>query len=108
MTWSRAIRLCLALASVFAVVVAARAASRGGTTQAPQSCRQGNAVLHFSVDGEPHEALVHPPRGASRRLPLVLAFHGARYGARFASRYYRLTPLADRARFVVIYPQASH
>jgi polyhydroxybutyrate depolymerase len=108
MTWSRAIRLCLALASVFAVVVAARAASRGGTTQAPQSCRQGNAVLHFSVDGEPHEALVDIPRGASRRLPLVLAFHGARYGARFASRYYRLTPLADRAHFVVIYPQASH
>lgn len=65
-------------------------------------------MVRFSVDGERHEALLHVPRGAHGRLPLLLAFHGAGYGARFVSTYYGLNPVADRKHFVVLYPQASH
>jgi polyhydroxybutyrate depolymerase len=41
-------------------------------------------------------------------VPLVVAFHGARYGARFVSIYYGLSRVADSEHFAVLYPQASH
>jgi polyhydroxybutyrate depolymerase len=75
---------------------------------ASQDCRPGDRVLRFMADGEAHEAFLHIPRGARGPLPLVLAFHGAVYGARFVSTYYGLTRMADSAHFAVIYPQASH
>jgi len=65
-------------------------------------------MLRFAAAGQAHEALLHIPRGARGRLPLMLAFHGARYGARFVAAYYGLSRLADRRRFAVLYPQASH
>jgi polyhydroxybutyrate depolymerase len=123
----------LALALLFGGVVAARGGvlavrgsstgtgtSPGGTT-APSTgtsttpaatdglCRPGNQWVRFSADGETHSALLHVPRGVSGRVPLVLAFHGARYGAQFVSIYYNLSRLADQGRnFAVLYPQASH
>jgi polyhydroxybutyrate depolymerase len=81
------------------------------TTPAPTDplCRAGDQWLHFSADGETHSALLHVPRGARGPLPLVLAFHGARYGAQFVSIYYNLSRLSDQGRnFAVLYPQASH
>jgi polyhydroxybutyrate depolymerase len=81
-------------------------------SQAPdrpaQRCSAGDRTLRFTADGEAHEALLHVPRGATGRLPLVVAFHGARYGASFVSVYYGLSRLADRAGFAVLYPEASH
>jgi polyhydroxybutyrate depolymerase len=65
-------------------------------------------MVRFSVNGKQREALLHVPRGARARLPLLLAFHGAHYGARFVSTYYGLNPVADREHFAVLYPQASH
>ena len=65
-------------------------------------------MVRFYVNGKKHEALLHVPRGARGRLPLLLAFHGAQYGARFVSVYYGLGPVADREHFAVLYPQASH
>jgi polyhydroxybutyrate depolymerase len=65
-------------------------------------------MIRLSVDGEPHEALLHIPPGVRGRIPLLLAFHGAQYGAHFVERYYGFTPVADRGHFAVLYPQASH
>jgi polyhydroxybutyrate depolymerase len=65
-------------------------------------------MVRFSVHGKQHEALLHVPPGAHGQLPLVLAFHGAQYGARFVSAYYGFTPVANREHFAVLYPQASH
>jgi polyhydroxybutyrate depolymerase len=64
--------------------------------------------LTVTADGESHQTLLHVPRGAHGHLPLVLAFHGARYGARFVAAYYGLSRLADSQHFAVAYPQASH
>jgi polyhydroxybutyrate depolymerase len=93
-------------ASLVALVVA-----RPDSSSAPSStvaCRPGDRMLKFTVEGEQHEALMHLPRGAGGRLPLVLAFHGAYSTARDTSVYYGLSRLADQRRFAVLYPQASH
>jgi polyhydroxybutyrate depolymerase len=65
-------------------------------------------MMHFTVDGEAHKALLYTPRGARGPMPLLLAFHGAQYGARFVERYYGLNPVADKHHFAILYPQASH
>jgi polyhydroxybutyrate depolymerase len=101
--------------AVFVALLAAApapAASPSGGAPSPSAtspvCAAGDRTVHFSADGEAHVALLHMPRGATGKLPLVLAFHGARYGARFVSAYYGFRPVADRMRFAVLYPQASH
>jgi polyhydroxybutyrate depolymerase len=104
---SSAIVLGLAILAAAAAALGVRAASTGHAAS-PPLCRPGDRMLHLHVDGEQHQALLHIPRGARGRLPLVLAFHGARYGARFVSAYYGLSRVADRDHFAVLYPQASH
>jgi polyhydroxybutyrate depolymerase len=101
------IRLVIALAAVLAVVVVARSASSTAPASVV-SCNPGDRTLSVSVDGDSHKALLHVPRGARGRLPLVLAFHGAYDDARFTSVYFGLSRLADRKHFAVLYPQASH
>jgi polyhydroxybutyrate depolymerase len=99
--------LGIACAAILAAVVVAST----GSSSAPASsgaCRPGDRMLSFSVDGVSHEALLHVPRGATEKTPLVVAFHGAYDDARGTSVYYGLSKLADREHFTVIYPQASH
>jgi polyhydroxybutyrate depolymerase len=104
---------------IAAAAVAAAATSGGSTSRAAPAapaataatspaCRPGDRMLRLSVDGEAHEALLHIPRGAHGRIPVLIAFHGAQYGARFVARYYGLTPVSNREHFAVLYPQASH
>jgi polyhydroxybutyrate depolymerase len=100
------IPLVIALVAVLAVVVA-----RSASSTAPASvvtCHPGDRTLRVSVDGDSHKALMHIPRGARGRLPLVVAFHGAYDDAEFTSVYFGLSKLADRKHFAVLYPQASH
>jgi polyhydroxybutyrate depolymerase len=104
-------RAPLILLGVTAAVIAAVVVASTGSGSAPASsaaCRPGDRMLKFSVGDQAHEALLHVPRGARRRLPLVVAFHGAYDDARGTSVYYGLSRLADRERFAVVYPQASH
>jgi polyhydroxybutyrate depolymerase len=103
------------LAVAFAVAVASAATLAGASggegvprASAPQTCAPGNHTLRFSADGKSHQALLHVPPSRRGRLPLVVAFHGARYGARFVSAYYGLSRVADAEGFAVLYPQASH
>jgi polyhydroxybutyrate depolymerase len=97
-------------AAAVAAIAARGPATSHATSTATSSplCRAGDRMVRFSVDGEQHEALLHIPRDADGQLPLVLAFHGAQYGARFVSVYYGLEPVSDREHFAVLYPQASH
>jgi polyhydroxybutyrate depolymerase len=103
------IRLGIALGAVLAVavVVVARTSSSSVSASAP-TCRPGDRMVRFSVDGASHQALMHVPAGARGRLPLVVAFHGAYDEPRGTSIYYGLSKLADREHFAVLYPQASH
>jgi polyhydroxybutyrate depolymerase len=102
------ILLGIALAAALVVVVVADTGSSSAPASSASTCRQGDRMLRFSVGGTSHEALLHIPRGAEGRLPLVVAFHGAYDDARFTSVYYGLSQLADREHFAVLYPQASH
>jgi polyhydroxybutyrate depolymerase len=100
------ILLGTALVAALAVVVVAD--TRSSSPTSASTCRPGDRVVRFSVDGQSHEALLHVPRGAKGQLPLVLAFHGAYANARSTSVSYGLSRLADDEQFAVLYPQASH
>jgi polyhydroxybutyrate depolymerase len=107
MAW---IRLVLPAAAALIALLTPSIGVKAG--QAPvrpaQRCSAGDHTVRFTAGGEAHEALLHVPPGTTRPLPLVVAFHGARYGARFVAVYYGLSRLADRERFAVLYPEASH
>jgi polyhydroxybutyrate depolymerase len=89
-------------------IAARSAAAHSVAHPANHTCAPGEHTLRFTADGESHEALLHVPPSAHGRLPVVVAFHGAHYGARFVSIYYGLSPVADKQKFAVLYPQASH
>jgi polyhydroxybutyrate depolymerase len=106
------VRLAIALAAVAAAAVAAIAPASGGDAVrravVDHRCAPGEHTLHFTIDGKSHQALLHVPPSPRGPLPLVVAFHGAHYGASFVSVYYGLSPVADAQGFAVLYPQASH
>jgi polyhydroxybutyrate depolymerase len=105
------VRLAIAFA-VAAAAAATLAGASGGDAVVPRAaahtCAPGEHTLRFSIDGKSHQALLHVPPSPRGRVPLVVAFHGARYGARFVSLYYGLSRVADAEGFAVLYPQASH
>lgn len=103
----RFILLGIAIAAVLAAV-AVTSTESSSAPAATGTCRPGDRMLRFSVNGESREALLHVPRGATAPVPLVVAFHGAYDDARGTSAYYGLSKLADSEHFVVLYPQASH
>jgi polyhydroxybutyrate depolymerase len=106
-----ALSLAAALGAAFTIAACARAGANQephAAARPPAACSPGDHVLNFTADGNSHQALLHVPRGAPGRLPVVLAFHGARYGARFVAAYYGLSRVADKQRFIVAHPQASH
>jgi polyhydroxybutyrate depolymerase len=110
-----AVALAVAAASAAVMIAAAsggdgvpRAAAHTAAQTADHTCAAGDHTLHFTIDGQAHQALLHVPPSRAGRLPLVVAFHGAQYGARFVSVYYGLSPVADAQGFAVLYPQASH
>lgn len=57
-------------------------------------------------DGEARRYRVHvPPRGCAGPCPVVVALHGGGGSAAGAQRAYALDPVADRERFIVVYPE---
>lgn len=103
------------LAAVLGAAITVAACAHAGASDRPRAgahptgaCSPGDHVLNFTADGRNHRALLHVPHAAAGRLPVVLAFHGARYGPRFVAAYYGLSRVADEERFAVLYPQASH
>jgi polyhydroxybutyrate depolymerase len=82
------------------------------TAQGPTACGAASRPLRFfepvTVDGVQRSALVDvPAHAAGARLPLVLAFHGAGATGPFMEAYSGLTALANRDRFIAVYPTAN-
>jgi polyhydroxybutyrate depolymerase len=69
-------------------------------------------VVHLTVDGHGRTYRLHSPpplakpSATAAKMPLVVVLHGAGATAGEVERRYHWDPLADRARFVVAYPQA--
>jgi polyhydroxybutyrate depolymerase len=74
-----------------------------------RTLRAGDSVVRLRHDGLTRSARVHAPRGVSRTrpLPVVLVLHFAGGPARAMEGLTRFTPLADRERFVAVYPEAA-
>ncbi|MCC6609552.1 MAG: polyhydroxybutyrate depolymerase [Burkholderiales bacterium] len=90
--------LALVLAGA-TVPFAARAASEPGTT----------VIVTLRHDGMRRTALLHTPAHAAehRPLPVVLNFHGGGGNALAQQRYSRMDALADRERFIAVYPNGT-
>src|SRR5512134_2238968 len=69
----------------------------------------GDHLLRLTHGGRARSALLHvPPQAAQERpLPVVLNFHGASDDARSHQQYVGMDRLADRAGFVVVYPNGT-
>jgi polyhydroxybutyrate depolymerase len=61
--------------------------------------------LTVSVWGRDRRALIHVPPNGSELLPLVMMFHGAGASAEWTAGETGLSDTADRAGFVVVYPE---
>jgi len=70
--------------------------------------RTGDSTLQFSSDGERRTALIHVPRGLprGRRVPILLALHGARGDGPSFAPSTGFSKIADREKFIAVYPSA--
>ena len=77
--------------------------------QCVRDLRSGDSVMRLRSGGLARSARVHVPRGVprSRRLPVVLVLHFAGGPARAMEELTRFSPLADRERFITVYPEAA-
>jgi polyhydroxybutyrate depolymerase len=93
----------LALAVILTLIGAPPAAARTPILQ-EQPPREHRLVVHGVV----RTYRVHAPAALNSRtpVPLVVVLHGAGATAKEVERRYHWDPLADRAHFVVAYPQA--
>lgn len=100
-------------ARVMAVILArimcgALMLASGATIAAEQSAPSGTAVdRHITADGRERGYRLHlpPMAGGNEPRPLVLVFHGGGGDPASAERLTRFSELADRAGFVVVYPE---
>jgi polyhydroxybutyrate depolymerase len=105
----------LALMSVAAATSATVAlSSTAGAASSPGAdvCRQAPAPGSYRVQmnsgGLLRRAIVHvPPVAAGRRLPVVLALHGAGQDGAFFEDYSGFSVLADAEGFLAVYPYAT-
>jgi polyhydroxybutyrate depolymerase len=69
----------------------------------------GDYLCALRAGGRDRVFLLHLPRAsaAGRRLPLVIMLHGRGSGSRPFSRLTGMSAIADRAGFVVVYPQGT-
>lgn len=111
---ARAVRLggaALALALCMLAAALAPPQARAGTTSATCSPvgRSGRFFVTLPVAGVQRSALVNVPPGAdgTRRLPLMLVFHGAGGTGPAEENWLGLTRLGNREGFIAVYP-TSH
>jgi polyhydroxybutyrate depolymerase len=103
-----------AVAAVLSLAVVLVAAGGPARPAAPAArpCAQpvvaGGTRLQVASGGLQRKAILHlPPRIATgRRLPLVVALHGAGGSGPFMQRYTGFSALADAKGFAVVYPSA--
>ena len=73
----------------------------------PSALRAGDHEFTIRYEGRRRSYLVHVPPGASGPLPVVLAFHGGGGNKGGFQLYAELDRLADRERFMVVYPDGT-
>jgi polyhydroxybutyrate depolymerase len=99
----KAIVASLAVVALLASSAQARPAHAG--TRTLSSCGEANAAstssVSIRVDGVTRSYLMHAPRGAGRRLPLILAFHGRGESPALLEQYSGL----DALHAIVVYPR---
>lgn len=73
------------------------------------NAQSGDRTVSLEVGGRTRTAIVHVPPGyvAGARVPLVLFFHGGGGSGAQAERAYGMNPIADRERFIVVYPNGT-
>jgi len=98
-----AVGATLVLAGALALMPAA------GADAAPRVAAAGDHDLTLTVEGRARTFVVHVPPGFATRVPLpvVVAFHGGGGNARGFQAHANLDAVADRAGFVVVYPDGS-
>lgn len=103
--WARA----AARAGLAALVVALSACATLLGARALGTARPGGTTFHsLRVDGRQRTFLLHlPPAAASRRVPLLLAFHGYTGNANVMRDMSGLDAVADRLGFAVAYPNGT-
>jgi polyhydroxybutyrate depolymerase len=101
--------LVVALVSLGGVAPAWRSSAPAGEAAKACAARRGATVrVSVDVDGKGvRSARVHVPKARRGRMPLILALHGAYGSGAFMERYSRLSRLADREGFGVVYPDAA-
>lgn len=67
----------------------------------------GNQTIRIRFGGKNREYIIHVPSGASAPLPLLLAFHGGGGEAEGFQKYAGLDAVADREKFIVVYPYGT-
>ena len=67
----------------------------------------GNHDVHLRVGKLERHYVVHVPPGTAPKAAVVLNFHGGGANAREEQRYTRMDALADRERFIVVYPDGT-
>lgn len=69
----------------------------------------GSASYALTSGGRTRTYLLHVPRGYTprRAFPLVINFHGYSMSGALEARYSAMSALADRAGFVVVYPDGT-
>jgi polyhydroxybutyrate depolymerase len=96
------------LAVVLVALMCAWPAARSSAGREQARLAPGDAEIALTHDGRRRSYLVHVPPGAgSSPLPLVIAFHGGGGNASGFKAYAGLDRVADRERFVVVYPNGT-
>jgi polyhydroxybutyrate depolymerase len=90
------------------VAAALIACSAASTAAVSCSTAPGDSTITLTSGGLERSALVHVPPGlTSGRTPLVLALHGYHGSGPQMERYTGFSALADRYRFIVVYPTSA-
>ncbi len=106
------LRLCtwLFLGLAAAALAGCRGSADASGTGAPAGALvPGDRRVALAFGGRDRSYIAHvPPAAGSRRLlPLLFVFHGGGSNAAGQQRFSRLDGLADRAGFVVVYPNGT-
>ena len=93
---------------VLCLVLPTQACSPQRRSGEPSRLTSGNYEFTFRHGGRRRSYLVHVPPGAGAApLPVVVAFHGGGGNAPGFQRYAELDRVADRERFLVVYPNGT-
>jgi polyhydroxybutyrate depolymerase len=99
---------CLALACIAATGTQVLAQSEQRAPPAPRvGLASGDHTFTLRHGDRNRRYLVHVPTGLSEQLPVMIAFHGGGGNAEGFKSYSGLDALADRERFIVVYPNGT-